>query len=314
MKFVFLMDPLEKVIYEKDTTFALMLGAHRKKHKVYFLPRGGTIRKNGKLYFHVTEVIPQKNKNHLFIKKANSILSENVIDVLFIRTDPPFNSEYLMDTWLLDLMPKHIPVINNPSGIRTVNEKLWATQFSEIVPRTMVSRRKDELLNFLGKENAVIAKPTDGHGGQGVFRVRNNDTNAIVTLEALSRNWTKEIILQQFIQEAEKGDKRILLLNGEPLGAVLRVHAKGDHRNNFFAGGKPRATEITPNDQQIIKILRPHLQKLGLYFVGIDILGKYLIEVNVTSPTCLQEINRLNKVRLEDKVIAFTEELVTTMK
>ena len=136
------------------------------------------------------------------------------------------------------------------------------------------------------------------------------DKNAKVILETMTKRWTKDIILQQYIPQAQEGDKRILLLNGEPLGAVLRVHAPDDHRNNFFAGGKALPAQIDKHDQEIIQVLKPHLQKLGLYFVGIDIIGGYLIEVNVTSPTCLQEMNYLYHQTLENKVIDFTEKLV----
>jgi len=209
----------------------------------------------------------------------------------------------------LDLLPPRIKIINTPSGIRTVNEKLWATQFASIIPPTLVGRNKQDMLNFIKKENEVVAKPTDGYGGQSIFYLKQGAVNINVTLETLTKNGARDIILQKFIPESRQGDKRILLLNGEPLGAVLRVHGQDDYRNNFFSGGKPEKTEITAREHEIISILKPELQKLGLYFVGIDIMGDYLIEVNVTSPTCLQEINNLSNLQLEDKVINFAEEL-----
>jgi glutathione synthase len=219
-----------------------------------------------------------------------------------------------MNTWLLDRLPSHIPVMNAASGIRAVNEKVWVSQFTSLVPRTLISRDRSEMMRFIAREKNVIAKPTDAFGGQMVFLVKKGDSNINVILEALTQRGTKEIILQQYIPAAAKGDKRILLLNGEPLGAVLRVHAAGEHRNNFFAGGKPVAAKITARDKEIIAALKPHLIRMGLYFVGIDVIGDYLIEVNVTSPTCLQEINRLYKKRLEDKVIDFVEGLIEKRK
>jgi glutathione synthase len=159
-------------------------------------------------------------------------------------------------------------------------------------------------------EKDVIAKPTDGFGGQSIFHIKANGPNMNVILETLTNNWTNDIIVQKYIPEAQHGDKRILLLNGNPLGAVLRLHADNDHRNNFFSGGKPHAAEITKRDQEIIDHIKPELKKLGLYFVGIDIIGDYLIEINVTSPTCLQEMNRLYHDHLEDRVIDFSEKLV----
>ena len=310
MKFIFLMDPLETVNFEKDTTLALMWGARGRGHEVYFLPAAGMTLKNGRVVFHATKVIPQKIKAKPFLIKQKLDLAAEKVDAVFVRTDPPFDEEYLMHTWLLDRLPRHVAVINRPSGIRTVNEKVWAAQFSSLVPSTIVSRDREQLQNFIKKEKNVIAKPTNGHGGRAVFVIKFGDTNTNVILETLSEKFTTEIILQRYVPAAAKGDKRILLLNGDPLAAVLRVHAADDHRNNFFAGGKPAATKITARDREIIETLKPYLRDLGLYFVGIDILGEYLIEVNVTSPTGLQEMNRLYSQRLEERVMVFAENLI----
>ena len=310
MNFIFLMDPLHTVIMEKDTSFILMLGAHRRGHKVFFLPDGGITRLNGKLHFHAVEVTPQQIAEKPFIEHKSIVLKESDVHAVFVRSDPPFDEQYLLNTWLLDLLPKSIPVINRPSGIRTVNEKIWATQFTAIIPPTLVGRNRKDLLDFLAKEKNIVAKPTGGHGGQSVFHVQPGGVNANVILETLTHNWNREIILQKFVPESKDGDKRILLLNGEPLGAVLRVHAQDDHRNNFFAGGKPSRAEVSTRDRQIISTLKPRLQELGLYLVGIDVIGEYLIEVNVTSPTGLQEINRLYGTRGEDKILDFVENLI----
>jgi glutathione synthase len=310
MKFIFLMDPLETVVMNKDTSFILMLGAHISGHEVYFLSNGGIIFQEGRFRFHVTQVVPQRVANKPFIVKGKKVLTDQDVDALFIRTDPPFDNQYLFNTWILDRLASRVPIINHPSGVRTVNEKLWATQFSSLVPPTLVGRNKQDLLAFIGKHRKVVAKPSNGFGGQSVFVIKKGDTNTNVILETLTNGSRVDIILQKYLPASQVGDKRIILLNGEPLGAVLRVHAKGEHRNNFFAGGKPQKAQVTKKDLEIINILKPHLQKLGLYFVGIDIIGNRLIEVNVTSPTCLQEINHLNRERLELKVIDFVEKLV----
>ncbi len=307
MNFLFLMDPLETVIMEKDTSFILMLASYRRGHNVYFLSDGGIIHRQGQTAFEVKKVVPQAVSRQPFIVSAKEILTEDKVDAIFVRSDPPFDRQYLLNTWLLDLLPERIFVMNNPNGIRTANEKLWALQFKTLIPPTLVGRNQKEIFAFLEREKESIVKPTDGYGGQGVFRIKKSDTNTNVILEMLTAKWTKDIIVQKYLPESQKGDKRILLLEGEPLGAVLRVHAKGDHRNNFFAGGKPHPTEITVRDKKIIKALKPRLKELGLSFVGIDIIGSYLMEVNVTSPTCLQEMNRLYNVHLEDKIIDFVE-------
>jgi glutathione synthase len=310
MKFLFLMDPLENIIFEKDTTFMLMLGAHARGHEIYYLPEDGISLVEGKVYFHVTKVIPQRIVHLPFKEEFTARLSQDDIHAVFIRPDPPFDGQYLMNTWLLDHLPKHIAVINSPSGIRTVNEKVWVSQFKNITPPTIISANKKDLVDFITTYKNIIAKPTDAFGGTSVFHIEKGHTNTNVILETLTQSYNKAIVVQKYVPEAKNGDKRVLLLNGNILGAVLRMHGDGEHRNNFFAGGKPTPTTINARDKKIVSVLKPHLQKLGLYFVGIDILGDYLIEVNVTSPTCLQEMNRLYNVKLEEKVIDFVEKLI----
>jgi glutathione synthase len=310
MKFLFLMDPLEGVIFEKDTTFMLMLGAHARGHEVYYLPKDGISLVEGKVYFHALKVIPQSIAHMPFKEEFSARLSQDDIHAVFIRPDPPVDEQYLTNTWLLDHLPKKVAVINDPSGIRTVNEKIWASRFKNITPPTIISANKGDLLSFIDDHKNIIAKPTNAFGGQNVFHIQKGNTNTKVILETLTDRYNKAIIVQKFIPESKNGDKRILLLNGNILGAMLRMHEEGEHRNNLFAGGKAMPAVINAKDKKIVSILKPHLQKLGLYFVGIDILGDYLIEVNVTSPTCLQEINRLYNVQLEEKVIDFVEKLI----
>ncbi len=310
MKFLFLMDPLETVIFEKDTTFIIMLSAHARGHEIYYLPEDGISFVEGRVYFHVTKVIPQAIAHMPFKEEHSARLSQDDIHAVFIRPDPPVDERYLMNTWLLDHLPKHIAVINNPSGIRTVNEKVWASQFKNITPPTIISANKGELMDFIAKHKNIIAKPTNAFGGASVFHIEKGSTNTKVILETLTESYNRAIVVQKFIHESKNGDKRILLLDGKILGALLRMHEDGEHRNNLFAGGAPKPTTINAKDKKIISILKPHLRKLGLYLVGIDILGDYLIEVNVTSPTCLQEMNRLYNVKLEEKIIDFVENLI----
>ncbi len=310
MNFVFVMDPLETVHFDTDTTFILMLESHRQGHQVYFTPKDGLSLIDGKLHFHAIKVIPQSIVHKAFIEEHSVRLVQEEVHAVFLRPDPPFDDQNLMNTWLLDHLPKSIPVINNPTGVRTVNEKIWGAQFTNLTPATIISSNKHDLLEFANAHKNVIAKPTNAFGGHAVFHIEVGHTNTNVILETLSKRYEETIILQQYIPEAKNGDKRILLLNGEILGAVLRVHGEGDHRNNFYAGGSAKAVTVTARDKEIVFALKPHLQKLGLYFVGIDILGQYLTEVNVTSPTCLQEMNRLYNQRLEENVIDFVEKLI----
>jgi len=309
MKFVFLMDPLHTVVMEKDTAFILMLGAHRRGHQVYFVPDGGITLNQDRLVFHTEEVVPRTDKDAPFEIKGAADLTADEVDAVFIRNDPPFDEQYLINTWLLEHFAPGIPVINNPAGIRTVNEKIWAAQFTDLIPPTMIGRKYSLLREFLQTHKEIIAKPTNSYGGQSIFYIKTGDPNTNVIFETLTAGYTRDIILQKFIPESREGDKRVILLNGEPLGAVLRLHSEEDHRNNFMAGGKPHPADISAREKDIIEALKPHLRKLGLYFVGIDLIGGYLIEVNVTSPTCLQEINRLSERHVENDVIEFVENL-----
>jgi len=313
MKFLFLMDPPNTINIKKDTTFAFMEGSVTRGHDVYYLPKGGISINQGVVEFRVQQATPQRVPEDPIVLGDLQTLTEDDVDAIFIRPDPPFDPEYLMNTWLLDHVADKVVVINKPSGVRTVNEKVWSTQFTELTPRTLVTRHKANFLKFLNEEKEIIVKPTDGHGGAAVFRVSAGELNTNVIFETLTHNETVEVIVQQYLPDATVGDKRVLLLNGDYLGAVLRVHSADDHRNNFFAGGKAQEATISENEMRIIEVLKPHLRRLGLYFVGIDLIGEKLVEVNVTSPTGIQEASNFANERLDDKVIAFVEELVRSL-
>jgi glutathione synthase len=303
VRMIFLMDPLDGVHRHKDTTYAFMIEADRRGHEVYYLPLSGLSLEEGRLWFAVEWVRPTPQGPAPAERLGAVRMPAEDADVLFIRTDPPFDANYLTQTWLLDHAPEGLLVVNNPAGVRTVNEKIWALRFGDLVPPSLVTRSVREAELFLARHGKVVAKPTDGFGGKGIFVLERGGTNARVAFETLTGDGATYILVQAYVEEATVGDKRILLLDGEPLGALLRVHGDDDHRNNFFAGGRPETADITGRDLEIVKTLQPHLRALGLFFVGIDVIGEWLIEVNVTSPTCLQEMNRLYDVQLERKVL-----------
>jgi glutathione synthase len=315
MRFLFLMDPLETVKSATDTSFAFMIGAQRQGHEILYCPTRNLSLLDGEVIIKATRVTPKPELAICpFDIHEELMLKGEEIDAVFIRTDPPFDGNYLMNMWMLDHLPDSVVVINKPQAIRDVNEKVWAARFTHLTPRTLITSDIKSYLNFLNEEGQVILKPTDGFGGAGIFHITAGSSNAQVAFETLSDRGAREVIAQAYVKEAQLGDKRILLLNGEILGAVLRVSAENDHRNNFYAGGTAQACEITDRDREVCAELKPHLQAMGLYFTGIDMLGDKLIEVNVTSPTCLQEMNRLYDCQLEDKVIAFTEDLIKNKK
>ncbi|RAP34210.1 glutathione synthase [Candidatus Marinamargulisbacteria bacterium SCGC AG-439-L15] len=312
MNIVFIMDALETVIPEKDTTLAFMRAAQSRGHRLFYVPKTG-LSYQSEVLFQASEVQVMDKGQSLFETKETVSLSETEVDVVMIRPDPPFDETYLHLTWILDRLNPRVFVMNRPNGIRSVNEKLWALQFSEFMPPTLVTSDHSQFKSFLAEHQKVVIKPCNGYGGQGVFILSMDDLNVNAAFELLSKYGKEAVICQQYLEDAQTGDKRILLLNGESLGTVLRVHSDDDHRNNFFAGGKAISSEITDRDREIIDRLKPHLLDLGLYFVGIDIIGDYLIEVNVTSPTCLQEMNRLYDKCLETDVIVFIESAVSKL-
>ena len=311
MRFVFLMDPLETVIPEKDTTYFLMCCAKHRGHDIYYMAKDGISLDAGCPVFDVTQVVPRLPDENpsLFDTVERVSFTAGEVDAVFIRTDPPFDSRYLMHTWLLDAAAEQTCVINSPRGVRSCNEKVWCSRLPGLTPKTLVTARRDRFDAFLAEQRKVIVKPTDQYGGKGVFVVNRGDTNATVIFETLSEGGSREIIVQEYVDAAEVGDKRILLLDGEPLGAIFRVHGDSDHRNNLFAGGKALPAAIDEDDMRIIEHLRPLLRQLGLHFVGIDVIGGRLIEVNVTSPTCLVEMTAFDKADYDERIIEYVEKL-----
>jgi len=307
MNILFLMLPLDTVVPEKDTSFALMLAAQARGHRVFHLLHKDIAASAGKLTFSATEVVPRDGRPaaDCFEVLSREQLTQDEADVLFIRTDPPFDADYLTDTRLLDLAePSQLTVVNSPRGLQSVCEKLWAVRFPELTPRTLVTASQEQFHQFLEEHERVVVKPADLFGGQGIFLLAKEDVNAPVAFETLSEGGTKQVVVQEFLAEAKEGDKRILLLDGEPLGAILRKQqGEADHRNNLFAGGVALPVELDANDENIVATLRPFLKSLGLRFVGIDVIGGKLIEVNVTSPTCLRELEKFSGKDLAGQVV-----------
>jgi glutathione synthase len=230
-------------------------------------------------------------------------------DVIFMRKDPPFDMNFFFATHLLSLVDERkCLVVNHPLGLREANEKLYALNFLGLVPETLVSSDTAKLKKFMEEQDGeMIIKPLDGCGGSGVFYLHRKDRNINAMLEAATVNGQKMIMAQRYIPEVRKGDKRIMALDGEPLGALLRIPREDENRSNLHVGGKAVKTALTARDREICRVMAPSLKRLGLYFVGLDVIGGYLTEVNVTSPTGVQEINALNHVALEAQIIDSVE-------
>lgn len=302
MQFAFLIDPPGSLNIKKDTSFALMLEAQAQGHGVWVLERGDLSLQAGKLHANARAAVVADDMGQPFLLRPRENKPAESFDILFVRTDPPFNADYLTDTWLLSQAGERPLVLNSPAGLRNINEKIWAARFADLTPKTLITADKAEFLAFLQRHQRVVIKPTDGFGGSSVFLLHADDKNAAVAFETLHR-LSRYVVAQEYLPQATEGDKRILLIEGEILGAVLRLHSGDDHRNNFAAGGKPGKTVITETERHICERLRPLLHENGIFFAGIDVIGERLIEVNVTSPTCLREMQLYHTENLAARVI-----------
>ncbi len=232
------------------------------------------------------------------------------MDAIFMRTDPPVSTAYLYATYILDYVdPTKTKVINSPSGIRAANEKMYALQFTEAIPETIVTQEKQVILQFLEQQRTAVLKPLGGKAGEGILFLQTGDRNLNSMIEISTHQGTLPIMVQTYLPQAKDGDKRIILLNGDPIGAVNRIPTGNEFRGNMAVGGRSAETNITDREREICTQLAPTLQKDGLFFVGIDVIGGYLTEVNVTSPTGIREVDRLNNTQLAVKVIQSIENL-----
>lgn len=312
LKMAFVMDPIGSINIEKDTTFVLMLEAEARGHEVWYLELKDLFVRHGKPFGNAARVSLRREKGNHYTLGETETVELGGFDAVWMRKDPPFNMDYIYSTYILSLIEGgRTKVLNDPKGIRESNEKLYTLYFPEWIPESIVSKDIPQLNRFLSDVGGeMVVKPLDGHGGEGVFFVKEGDRNANVILESITDFGRRYVLAQKFIERVSEGDKRIILLNGEPLGAVLRVPKPGgEFRCNFHSGGSPAKSALTDREREICKTLGPRLREDGLYFVGIDVIGGYVTEINTTSPTGVQEINRLDGVKLEKDVIDFAEEL-----
>ena len=284
------MDPVSSIDIKGDTTFALALNAQERGHSLwYYTP--------DKLSYNEGAISAVGQKLRLFDNPAHffeigpfeeRLLSE--FDVVLMRQDPPFDMAYITATHLLEMLPPTTKVINNPAEVRNAPEKLLVTLFSELMPPTLISRDADKIKAFREHYQDIIIKPLFGNGGAGVFRLQESDQNLNALLEMFFSTSREPVMVQKYLEEVRTGDKRIILINGEARGAINRVPQEGEARSNLHVGGSAQAVDLTKRDIEICKIIGPELKKRGLIFVGIDVIGDYLTEINVTSPTGIREI------------------------
>jgi len=315
-KFAFVMDPLEAVLPDKDTTFVFMIEALGRGHELYHLGLKGLHAYGNKAFADARRCEVMRAQPYYRFLDNGAQYPLEAFDAIFMRKDPPADAAYLYATMILSLADRtRTFVLNEPAGLREANEKLYALNFPGAIPPTIVTYEIPRLKRFMEEQGGeMIVKPLDGHGGEGVFHARAGDRNLNAILEAVTRFESRPIMGQRYIPEIRSGDKRLILLDGEPLGCILRVPRDDEHRGNIHVGGNSVKAAITARDREICDLLRPLVKRDGLYFVGLDIIGDYLTEVNVTSPTGVQEIDRLDGANLEARVIDFVEARVAALR
>ena len=298
MKHLFVMDDLERIDVNGDSTLMLMLEAQRRGWPVFMC--------------HPRELFLIQGQAHATVRSVeisaarqlNSGSSEQVdlgiFQVIWLRKDPPFDMDYIFSTYILEMTPKETMVFNHPASVRSANEKLFALQWPDLSPPTLICRQIEHARSWAEQWSKVVIKPWDGNGGRGVLVSSHSDPNFRSMLEILTENEQQHIIVQQYLPEIVEGDKRIILVDGVPVAWMARVPQPGDHRGNMHVGARVASFELSERDREICSAIGPTLKSQGLLFVGIDIIGSYLTEINVTSPTGIQELNPMFNIRIEE--------------
>ncbi|MGE0323272.1 MAG: glutathione synthase [Polyangiaceae bacterium] len=307
MRLLFVMDPAESMSHDKDTSFAFMRGAQALGHTcLHCLPRN--IGHHGReLFADARPISVSETAPHVRLGAPETIQLAD-LDAVFIRKDPPFDVDYLHLTQQLDLVRDQTLVLNDPRGLQAANEKLFAFQFAHLMPKSLVTSDRQRILDFVSSVGGQgVIKPLDGAGGMGVLSLTSTDRNARAIVDVLTHEGKQLALVQEYQPAVREGDKRVLLLDGKPLGAILRVPREDDIRANIHVGGTVKPTDLSQAEQALVDEVGPTLSKLGLFFVGLDLIGGKLIEVNVTSPTGIQELARHLGRPVEQDVIRWVE-------
>jgi glutathione synthase len=286
------MDPIERIDIVGDSTFALALEAQARGHLLlYYGPRELTFR-DGLVTARCRSLTVRNQKGDHFTIGESFVQDLSQTDVVLMRQDPPFDMAYITATHILERIHPKTLVVNDPFHVRNAPEKLFVTLFKDLMPSTLITSDREEIRSFRAEHSDIILKPLYGNGGAGVFRVKEEDENLGAMLEMFTAFYREPIVVQRYVPQVRHGDKRILLADGEFAGAINRVPAQGEARSNLHVGGRPEATALTAREEFICKSIGPELKSRGLIFAGIDVIGDYLTEVNVTSPTGIQEVKR----------------------
>jgi glutathione synthase len=294
IKLGMVMDSIQKINIKKDTSFAMLLEAQARGWELHYMELNDLYLRNGRAYARTRTLTVQRNPERWFEFRLEQDMPLDQLDVILMRKDPPFDQEYIYATYLLERAENlGVYVVNKPQSLRDANEKLFTAWFPQCCAETLVAREPERIRQFLHEQEEIILKPLDGMGGTSIFRLRRGDPNLSVILETMTRYNSRYVMAQKYLPEIVDGDKRILLVNGEAVPyALARIPAPGETRGNLAAGGRAEGRKLTERDWWIAKQVGPTLREKGLVFAGIDVIGETLTEINVTSPTCVQELDR----------------------
>ena len=302
MKIAFQMDPIEYVDINADSTFRLAEEAQNRGHDLYVYTPNDLTFNRGKVAAKVRSIsLKRKIGDHVSFG-AVELLDLSEFCVIWLRQDPPFDMGYITNTHLLDLVDKETLIVNNPFWVRNLPEKLLVLEFPDLIPDTVISRDLDEIKEFKREFKDIIVKPLYGNGGAGIFRLKEDDKNLTSLHELFSNMSSEPLIAQAFLPDVRNGDKRIILVDGSPVGAINRVPKAGEIRSNMHVGGKAEPAKLSQRDREICRAIGPTLKSKGQVFVGIDVIGEYLTEINVTSPTGIQELERFDNVNIAEMI------------
>lgn len=300
LNIVIQMDPIESIDITKDSTFALALAAQERGHHLFYYTPKDLVLDGNVAKAYIRPLTVQNIESNHYQLGGVTLTEIEAMDVVLIRQDPPFDMRYITSTYILERVKGKTLIINNPTEIRNCPEKLLVTNFQELTPRTCITESPDMIKDFYDQHQDIILKPLYGCGGMDIFRVSKQQENLNAIIEVLQRLHDCPMVAQRYLPEIKEGDKRIILIDGKAVGATSRMPASDEVRANFHAGGVARKAEITESDQRICDAIGSVLREKQLFFVGIDVIGEYLTEINVTSPTGIHEINQLNDIKIED--------------
>lgn len=310
IKLGIVMDPIAQVKVAKDSSMAMMLEAQQRGYEIYYMQMNDLYLDRGQARASTQKIKVFDNPQHWYELSDPQDIALSELDAVLMRKDPPFDTEYIYATYILERAEvEGTLIVNKPQSLRDCNEKLFTAWFADLTPRTLVTRNASQIRAFHQELHDIIIKPLDGMGGSSIFRIKENDANVGVIIETLTNHGQQYAMVQEYMPEIVDGDKRILIVNGEPMPYCLaRIPAQGETRGNLAAGGRGVARPLSPTDKLIAETIAPELKKRGLYFVGLDVIGDKVTEINVTSPTCIREIEAAYPINISGKLMDAIEE------